>query len=182
MDRTSNWQQGHFLRRVSFYLSSLQKVRCGGENVESILGFPQSFRGSVLTYCCWSWWHYLRVHFRLVKIPIFCHPFFWHRGNSKFWTLQTWSNKCVARFGSQESGCQGAGGGVATRFVGSQVAGSWWMIRLLAGGEESPVLILGCEGRANEDASCLNKMLIYETCGCVSINSLSVPELCWVLP
>ena len=52
MDRTSNWQQGHFLRRVSFYLSSLQKVRCGGENVESILGFPQSFRGSVLTYCC----------------------------------------------------------------------------------------------------------------------------------
>lgn len=31
-------------------------------------------------------------------------------------------------------------------------------------------------------ASCLNKMLIYETCGCVSIISLSVPELCWVLP
>ena len=48
MDRTSDWQQGHFLRRVSFYLSSLQKVRCGGENVESILGFPQSFRGSNL--------------------------------------------------------------------------------------------------------------------------------------
>lgn len=107
-------------------------------------------------------------------------PFFFGTAVSKFWTLQMWSKKCVARFGSQESGCQGAGGGVATRFVGSQVAGSWWMIRLL-GGEESPVLILGCEGRANEDASCLNKMLIYETCGCVSINSLSVPELCWVL-
>ena len=52
-------------------------------------------------------------------------PFFFGTAVSKFWTLQMWSKKCVARFGSQESGCQGAGGGVATRFVGSQVAG--WM-------------------------------------------------------
>ena len=37
---------------VGCLFTSLQKVRCGGENVESILGFPQSFRGSVLTYCC----------------------------------------------------------------------------------------------------------------------------------
>ena len=43
---------------------------------------------------------------------------------------------------------------------------------------DGPILILGCWGRRNEDASCLNKMLIYVTCGCFGINSLSVPELC----